>query len=204
MPSNQINVCALVDSNLKNLRFGVQLQGQASNTSSPYLKCAGQIHCVYTVNSRDWPSIGLIQARRYTDIVIALGINHCREHSGRFQEQAVSTLVDLYRHYKAELPDVRLYYVQVPPSLTMSISRKAADFNRAVSADLRSLGVAIVEVPEVLFAQNGTLNPRYARVSELAPSFPDDKRLHLNEDGQRLVVFKIQRTLCRTANIRMR
>ena len=194
------NICLLVDSNLKNVGIGMDKCGVP-----PYLRCSGDIFCVYKVepNCSKWPSISYIQQRRYTDIVIALGINHCCK-SRDSQDKAISVLSELYAQYRHALPGIRLYFVHVPPSLNSKTSFNAKRFNDSMDTVLDSLKVPVVKLPEKLFTENGTLNPEYARHSELAPSFPDHRRLHLNREAQSMVVCRIKRTLCVTANKRMR
>lgn len=108
-----------------------------------------------------------------------------------------------YRQFRAELPDVRLYYVEVPPSLNLEINQKANRFNRAMSYGLGS-DVTVVKNAGNRFAANGGLDPRFARACELAPDFEHHRRLHLNQDGQRLVVVQIKKALSRSSNVNLR
>jgi hypothetical protein len=195
------NLCLIVDSNLKH----VQLGSNGRKGNRPYLSCPGDVFCVYKVDPtcKDWPSIPLIQEKQYTDLVIALGINHCCR-SITSQDKAISDLRNLFTEYRRSLPNVRLYFVHVPPSLNTRTSVNAKRFNDSMTAILQSLNVQAVEVPERLFTVAGTLDPLYARSSELAPQFPHDRKLHLNREGQRMVVYRIKRTLSVTANMRMR
>ena len=197
------NLCLIVDSNLKHVRLGIN--SRQGNVPKPYLRCPGDVFCVYKVDQthRDWPSISFIQEKQYTDVVIALGINHCC-HGSASQDKAISDLQNLYTEYRRSLPGVRLYFVNVPPSLNLRTSLNAIRFNSQMAMILQSLNVPVVEVPGILFAGDGTLDPAFARSNELEQGFPHNRKLHLNREGQSMVVYKIKRTLCVTANMRMR
>ena len=64
-----------IDSNLKRIKVGRNCPREP-----PYFRCAGDVFCPYTVNPglRTWPSMARIVREQYTDIVIALGMNHCK------------------------------------------------------------------------------------------------------------------------------
>ena len=64
--------------------------------------------------------------------------------------------------------------------------------------------ITCVRVPPVLYSDTGNLKLEYARVSETVQGYPDEKKLHLNEDGQAKVVYCITRAISKTAKKRIR
>ena len=50
-------------------------------------------------------------------------MNHCK-HVGENHFKAVNALLEYYKEVRAACPDVRLYWVQVPPSLDPRINSR--------------------------------------------------------------------------------
>jgi hypothetical protein len=116
------NLLLLVDSNLKRAKVGRRCPKQA-----PYFRCNGDVNCIYKVDKSHaaWPSVAYIREKQYTDIVIALGMNHCRilDDNGESQGRAVSELFGFYQELQHCVPMARLYFVKVPPSVDTMINR---------------------------------------------------------------------------------
>ena len=194
-----LHVCLLVDSNFKRLTIGEKCVKQV-----PYLRCRGNVFCTYVINRRhlDWPSITDIKERRYTDLLIALGINHCK-HGGENQAKAVSALLDYYREVRATCPDVRLYWVQVPPSMDPRINSNVHEFNERVTRVVRTYGVNTVYVPKQFYDEAGGLKPEFARPRELKLWYTGYK-LHLSDDAQNTYCYVIGRVISKVTRQRIR
>lgn len=200
--SYRYTLLMLVDSNLKRAKVG-----RNCPKTPPYFRCAGDVICTYTVNlgMRTWPSVEMIKERQYTDIVIALGMNHCKQLNdyGESQGRAISELVGFYQDLRRYVPMARLYYVEVPPSVDSRINANIQRYNRTMCMMLSSIRVTVVTVPEQFYAEDGTLKLEYARPRELLPGFRG-QMLHLSDDAQNIYGYAIQRVICRTARKRMR
>ena len=196
-----LKICLIVDSNLKSIRLG-----KACPKVKPYIRCDGRIYCPYKVvepGTGQMPTVAEIQENRFTDIVIALGMNHCR-YGGEDQGKAIGDLYHLFKVYSRISPGVRLYHVLVPPSLSVRINENITRFNKTMSVMLTSIqGLTTVRVPPILYAHTGLLNVAYARHDETITGYPDDKKLHLNDEGRSMVVYRIIRAVSRTANKRI-
>ena len=196
-----MKVLLLVDSNLKRLKVGKNCPKHV-----PHFRCAGDNECVYKVdlNHRLWPSLDMIKQKQYTDIVIGLGMNHCKilNDSGESQGQAISDLFGFFQDMLRQ-KDVRLYFVKVPPSVDSRINDNIQRYNRTMCMLLSKYKVTIVHVPEQFYAEDGTLKIEYARASELRTDFHGQK-LHLSNDAQNVLCYVIQRVICKRARERMR
>ena len=198
---SRMKVLLLVDSNLKRLKVG-----RSCPKLVPYFRCAGDNECVYKVdlNHRSWPSIEKIRQRQYTDVVIALGMNHCKilNDDGESQGRAVSELFEFYLEMLRQT-EVRLYFVKVPPSVDSRINDNIRRYNSTMCMLLSKYKVTIVHVPEQFYADDGTLKTEYARANELRTDFHGQK-LHLSNDAQNVYCYVIQRVICKTAGKRKR
>lgn len=195
-----VKVCFIVDSNLKDLRIG-----KGCARIKPYIKCDGRVYCPYVVNnkSRQMPTVKEIQEQEFTDIVIALGMNHCKLGAEN-QEKALLDLADLFRHFRNSLHQVRLYHVLVPPSLSTRINNNIIRFNKTIQLLLNNVsGLKVIRIPTALYAHTGVLSVAYARLSETVAGFPDGKKLHINQAGQSKLVYNIIRVISRAANKRL-
>ena len=196
-----LRICLIVDSNLKTIRIG-----KTCPKVKPYIRCDGRVYCPYKVvkpGDREIPTVAEIQEERFTDVVIALGMNHCR-YGGEDQGKAIGDLYHLFKVYSRALPGVRFYHVLVPPSLSERINDNITRFNNTMSVMLTSIkGLTTVRVPRVLYAHSGLLSLAYARFCETVAGFPDDKKLHINDDGQSKVVYCIIRAVSKSANKRL-
>ena len=195
-------MCLIVDSNLK----GIQI-GHTGFKVAPYIRCSGKVYCPYTVEPRSvhWPTVDDIRSKQYTDIVIALGINHCKL---RDTEQpwvgSANLLCDLFMQYISELPGVRLYCLAVPPSLSRYTNENVIIFNSIVKSRLVRTSVVMVSIPSRLYGTDGLLNHEYARESEMGRGFPDHKKLHLNAMGVAILTHCICRKVRTVSGLRLR
>ena len=196
-----MNVCLVVDSNLKTVNIGVRTQ-----RIKPYIRTNGQIYCTYVIDNKSpsWPRMDEIRERRYTEIIIALGINHCKVGEDN-QGRAILELIEIYRRYLREIPGIRIYHVMVPPSLSIRINGNIDRFNKTMALMLQSIPqIVIVTMPPVLYAESGLLCENYARSNEKLPGFPDRKKLHLNAEGVIKIVYRIIRAISITTGKRIR
>ena len=196
-----LRICLIVDSNLNSVRLG-----KTCPKVKPYIRCDGRIYCPNTVvepGDRQMPTVAEIQEQRFTDVVIALGMNHCR-YGGENQGKAIGDLYHLFKVYSQASPGVRFYHVLVPPSLSERINDNITRFNNTMSEMLTSIkGLTTVRVPRALYAHSGLLSIAYARLNETVAGYPDDEKLHLNEDGKSMVVYCILRAVGKAANKRI-
>ena len=199
----RMKVLLLVDSNLKRLKVG-----KTCPKEIPYFRCDGDNLCLYKVvpNHRSWPTLALINQQRYTDIVVALGMNHCKilNDCGESQGQAVADLFEFYQKVLCHASiNVRMYFVEVPPSVDSRINDNIQRYNSTMCMMLSKSKVNIVHVPKQFYAEDGTLKTEYARNSELRSDYHGQK-LHLSDEAQNLHCYVIQRVICKTARRRMR
>ena len=75
-----------------------------------------------------------------TDLVVALGLNHAKMGWSE-TDNAVDRLVKYYRLIKRGIPALRLYYVEVPPSLSRITSLRALMMNRWMAGPCSELGM---------------------------------------------------------------
>lgn len=195
-----LNVCMIVDSNLRHL---VVEPGMHRDQKPPFIRCPGQVYCPYVIDvtSPSWPTVD--QLASYTDIVIALGINHCKLREEFQWKKSANDLVKVFDDLIQLLPQVRLYCVEVPPSLSQNISRKSAAFNASVASKI-SESVCVVKIPQVLFDEHGLLKSQYARKTELRHNFPDAKKLHLDESGVGILTYWITSAIRHRSGKRIR
>ena len=57
------------------------------------MRCIGDVVCSYTVNRKypGWPDIEVVSDKQYSDLVVALGMNHCK-NGGENQRAALQEL----------------------------------------------------------------------------------------------------------------
>ena len=112
-------------------------------------------------------------------------------------------LNEYYRELRSRVPNARLYYVKVPPSVDGEINANIQRYNRTMCLMLGNLAVTIVPVLAHLYAEDGRLKPEYARQRELQVGYAGQK-LHLSDEAQNKQGYVIQRVICKTAKQRMR
>ena len=193
--ARNFNLCLIVDSNLKDIHVGQGKPDLSVYPDRPMIKVKGDVYCPYTVSPQNpsWPKLAQLKAQQYTDIVVTVGINHCKpNYSGRYIEGHISAacrLSELFLMYSRELPGVRLYFIDTPPSLNLDTSRNVQQFNAAVR---QTSGVVFIDMPPSIFCERRLLLlPTYAREREVPPSFPSHKKLHLNATAKKYVVQRL-------------
>ena len=159
------------------------------------LPCDGDKKIVYVVDREKFPTFQTLIAGGYSDVVVALGINHCRR-AGEWLD-AAGRMVAIMRSVRRVLPGVRLYCMLPPPSLDEDVAARANLFGLRVGALLRGCraDVAVIEPDSRLYTPEGLLNPLYARASELRGSVTGDRRLHLNVGGVKLMVASLMSSM---------
>ena len=195
-------LCMTVDSNLNKVHVGADIL-----KVKPYIRCPGKMYCTYTVNKlhHSWPTLLQLKENHFTDIVISLGLNHCKlRDGGRSLRSAVSRLSEIFRQYGSELPGVRLYCVQVPPSLSRITTDNANVFNRTLSEKLQGTNVKIIEMPDILYDSHGLLKDKYARASETGVRTPEIMKLHLNTEGLSIITYWIIKAMRHASGKRLR
>ena len=162
----------LVDSNLKYLHIGAPYIYKKSKTiiscNTLYLRCNGDVKVVYVVNEKDkdWPKIESLS--KYTDVVIALGINHAKfnRHGSIKASKELAAIVDRYR---LSFPSLRIHIVPSLPSLNEETTRCSEIFNDTFVNSIKA-DVHIVNLPRELKitsgAKKGCLNEQFARENE--------------------------------------
>ena len=194
-----LNVCALVDSNLKRLRIGADCARVA-----PYMRCNGDVVCSYTVNRKypGWPDIEDVKDKQYSDLVVALGMNHCKI-GGENQRVALRELEAYFVSIRAACPDIRLYYVMVPPSYDIKINSNVNVYNRVMCERVMNLNVNIIHIPPHFYDVVGKLKADCARQSELRPGYRG-QMLHLSNSAQNKLCFVIIRAISKVSRQRLR
>ena len=194
-----LNVCVLVDSNLKRLRIGIDCARIA-----PYMRCNGDVVCSYTVDRRfpGWPDISVVKDKQYSDLVVALGMNHCKI-GGENQRVAMRELEGYFVSLRSACPDIRLYYVMVPPSYDSRINKNINVFNRVLCEKVVDIGVHIVRIPSHFYDDSGKLKADCARQSELRPGYRGHM-LHLNCSAQNKLCFVLIRVISKVSRQRLR
>ena len=121
-----------------------------------------------------------------TDLVVALGLNHAKMGWSE-TDNAVDRLVKYYRLIKRGIPALRLYYVEVPPSLSRITSLRALMMNRWMAGPCSELGVRVVNVPKAIIREDGSqcLNLEMAVEGELDRD--EVHQLHYNMVAKKLV-----------------
>ena len=188
-----MKVLLIGDSNLKKVR----LNGSCGFS----LPWDGHMETTYTLCPRPvrWPQDNDVVARHYTDVVIALGLNHCR-HSGRGWLEAAGLLTAQLRHYREIVPFTRLYCLLPPPSLSKGTAARV-DLFRILVLSCKVAGVTYVEHPPQLYTVEYTLQQQYAAERELQGLVRGEHRLlHMNADGVRLVVALLIKVIRRASH----
>ena len=197
----KLNLCLIVDSNLK----GTQLGSGIRPRDKPYIRCRGRVFCPYIVDPHCnlWPAMSHIKESSYTDIVIALGMNHCKKRSAdKPWISAAHKLCETLLSYEKQIPGVRVYCVPVPPSLSAETTKNAEEFNAILRSKLCGTLVQIVSIPNTLYGSDGLLLPKFARPGEEFKA--DTSKLHLNNQGLQILTYSVCKSIRKFSGKRLR
>ena len=131
-----------------------------------------------------------------TDLKVGVGINHVKL-GWKMTDVAVERLVEYFRVTKLSLPELRLYYVEVPPSLSRGTSLRSCLMNRWMEDPCAEMGINVVRVPKALITEDGTycLRPEMAVAWKMGAGVPDISKLHYNDAARALYANNIGVTM---------
>ena len=153
------------------------------------MRCIGDVVCSYTVNRKfsGWPDMEVVKDKQYSDLVVALGMNHCKI-GGENQKAAMRELEGYFISLRAVCPLRRLYYIMVPLSYDSRINSNTNVYNRVMCERVMNLKVNFIHIPPHIYDVVGKLKADCARQSELRPGYRG-QMLHLSNSAQNKLCF---------------